>query len=577
MEDSMKEYVMDKLKLTESGAGGLIKSTVSFFFYDLSLLLPMMLLMYFVDGVCKGTIKRPAFYTLIILGILVLMYVIVNKNYKITYNETYKESANLRIEIATYLKKMPLSYFSRHEVSDLAQTIMQDVAQVEHALAHAIGNYLAFVLYFALMALLMLLGNWKMGLSIVVPVLLAVAVIFFTKKRQISLRKEHYQVLREISEDFQMAIEMSREIKSYGLKDGEREKIEKSLMESEALQWKSELAQVVPLSLAQYIGILPLGVCVLVGAQLLLKNEITMLYFLGYVVAGAKISDGVLGLAGYLGEIFYLDARLKRIGEIKEHPVQEGEKIPLTDFDVALSKVSFGYEKEQPVLREVSFTANQGEVTALIGPSGCGKTTILRLISRLYDYDTGSIKIGGRDIKTLDTEYLFQYISIVFQEVILFNASVLENIRIGNVKATDEEVRRAAKEAGCEEFIEKLPQGYDTMIGENGSKLSGGERQRISIARAMLKDAPIIILDEIAASLDVENELRIQESLNKLIKDKTVIVISHRLKSIENVDKIVVLDKGKVLGVGKHEDLLKKSGLYRNMIEKSQLTETYKY
>ncbi|MGX7109454.1 ABC transporter ATP-binding protein [Facklamia miroungae] len=573
----MKEYIMDKLKLTESGATGVIQSTVSFVFYYLSFLFPMMVLMLFANGVLEGTIKKPSLFTIVLFLILIIMYFIINKNYQVTYNETYKESANLRIEIANFLRKMPLSYFSKHDLSDLAQTIMQDVAQVEHALAHAIGNYIGFVLYFALMSVMMLSGNWKMGLSIIGPVLLAVGVIFATKKMQISFRTKHFEALRKISEDFQTTIEMNQEIKSYGLKDSTRKEIQKSLIESEKLQWKSELIQVIPLSLAQYIGILPIGFCIFVGVNLLLTNEISMLYFLGYLIAAAKISGGVLGLASYLGEIFYLDVRIKRIGEIKEHSIQEGKEIPLTNFDIELSNVSFGYDEDQTVINGLSFTVNQGEVTALIGPSGCGKTTILRLISRLYDYDTGSISIGDHDIKNIDTEHLFKYISIVFQDVILFNTSVMENIRIGNVKATNDEVKKAAKEAGCEDFIQNLPDGYDTFIGENGSKLSGGERQRLSIARAILKDTPIIILDEIAASLDVENELNIQGSLNKLIKDKTVIVISHRLKSIENVDKIVVLDQGRVNAVGKHEDLLKKSELYRTMIEKSLITEGHRY
>lgn len=573
----MKEYLMDKLKLTESGAIGVIKSSISFFFYYLSFLLPMMVLMFFAHGVFEGKIQKPSLYTMLLVATLILMYFIVNKNYQISYNETYKESAKLRIEIANRLKSLPLSYFSKHDLSDLAQTIMQDVAQVEHALAHAIGNYIGFVLYFVLISLMLLMGNWKMGFSIIIPVLFAIALLFITKKNQIYLRTKHFKTLREISEDFQMTIEMNQEIKSYGLKDKTRKNIQESLMESEKLQWKSELAQAVPLSFAQYIGVLPIGACILVGTKLLLAKEINMLYFLGYLIAAAKISDGVLGLANYLGEIFYLDVRIKRIGEIKDHAIQEGREIPLKSFDVELSNVSFAYEEDQKVINGVSFTANQGEVTALIGPSGCGKTTLLKLISRLYDYESGSIKIGGYDIKNLATEQLFKYISIVFQEVILFNTSIMENIRIGNVRASDEEVKQAAREAGCEEFIKNLPEAYDTLIGENGSKLSGGERQRLSIARAILKDAPIIILDEIAASLDVENELKIQESLNRLIKNKTVIVISHRLKSIENADKIVVLNEGKVDALGKHEDLLKESQLYRNMIQKSLMTESHKY
>ncbi|MDI9519296.1 MAG: ABC transporter ATP-binding protein [Bacillota bacterium] len=573
----MKKYIMNKLKLTETGAIGVIKSSISFFFYYCSFILPMMLVMYFVNGVLEGTIQKPSVYTIILIIILLIMYFIVDKNYQITYNETYKESANLRIEIAKYMRRLPLSYFSKHNLSDLAQTIMQDVGQIEHALAHAIGNYLGFLIYIIPISIMLLIGNFKMGLSILLPLLAAIILLFLTKKRQITLRTEHFNVLRDISEDFQSAIEMSQEIKSYGLKDKTRQDIQNSLMESEKLQWKSELGQVIPISLSSYIAILPIGICFLVGSKLLLAKEISVIYFVGYVIGAAKISNGVLGLANYLTEIFYLDARIKRVGELKEHPVQEGEKIPLTNFDIELSDVYFSYNEDHRVINGASFIANQGEVTALVGPSGCGKTTLLRLISRLYDYDIGSIKIGGQDIKGLDTEHLFKYISIVFQDVILFNTSVMENIRIGNIHATDEEVKKAAREAACEEFIEKLPEGYDTYIGENGSKLSGGERQRISIARAILKNSPIIILDEIAASLDVETELKIQDSLNKLIKDKTVIVISHRLKSIENVDKIVVLDEGKVNAFGKHKDLLKESNLYRNMIEKSFMTESHKY
>lgn len=573
----MKKYIMKKLKLTETGAVGVIRSSISFFFYYCSFILPMMLLMFFMNGVLEGTIQKPGIYTVLLIVVLLLMYYIVNINYQITYNETYKESANLRIEIANYMRRLPLSYFSKHDLSDLAQTIMQDVAQVEHALAHAIGNYLGFIIYFIPISIVLLIGNFKMGLAIILPVFVAVAILLFTKKRQIALRTEHFNVLRDISEDFQSAIEMSQEIKSYGLKNKTRTNIKNSLMESEKLQWKSEIGQVVPLSFSSYISILPIGLCILVGTNLLLTKEVSLLYFVGYVIAASKISGGILGLANYLTELFYLDVRIKRIGEIKEHPIQEGEKIPLTSFDIELSDVKFGYNEGHSVINGVSFTTKQGEVTALVGPSGCGKTTLLRLISRLYDYDYGSIKIGDHDIKEIDTEHLFKYISIVFQDVTLFNTSVMENIRIGNIHASDEEVKKAAKEAACDDFIERLPDGYNTYIGENGSKLSGGERQRLSIARAFLKDSPIIILDEIAASLDVENELKIQDSLNKLIKDKTVIVISHRMKSIENADKIVVLDEGKVNALGKHDYLMNESKLYRSMIEKSLMTEAHKY
>lgn len=573
----MRRYLMDKLKLTSNGTDGVIKSSISFFFYYLSFLLPMMLLMFFADGVLSGRLYGWHVYAGLILVVLCVMYWIVNRNYQITYNETYKESANLRIEIASYLNKLPLSYFAKHDLADLAQTIMHDVAQIEHALSHAIGNYLGFIGFFFLMSAMLLAGNWQLGLAIIIPVLVAIAIVFLTKKRQIAIRTKHYQVLRDISDDFQNSIELNREIKAYGLKDQTKARIEEALKRSEKLQWKAEIAQVVPVSMAQNIAYLPVGVTVLVGVSLLSAGHISLLYFIGYLIAAAKMADAIAGLAMYLAEIFYLDARIKRIGEIKEHPVQPGKELTLERFDLVVSDVCFAYRQGQNVINGASFHAAQGEVTALVGPSGSGKTTMLRLISRLYDYDSGVIRIGGQDIKDMATDALFKYISVVFQDVTLFNASILENIRIGRVSATDEEVRQAAIQAGCDEFIAALPEGYDTVIGENGSKLSGGERQRVSIARAILKDAPIIILDEIAASLDVENELKIQKSLNRLIQDKTVIVISHRLKSIENADKIVVMDKGAVVAQGTHDELLEISPLYSRMIEKSLLAEAHKY
>lgn len=573
----MKRYLMNSLKLTSSGAEGVIRSSISFFFYYLSFLLPMMVLMFFADGLLSGRLRGWAVYTGLILLVSVVMYLIVDRNYRITYNETYKESANLRIEIAGYLSRLPLAYFAKHDLADLAQTIMQDVAQVEHALAHAIGNYLGFVGFFLLMSVMLIGGNWKLGLAIIIPVVMAIAIVFLTKKRQIAIRTKHYRILRDISDDFQNSIDLNQEIKAYGLKEQTKARIEEALIQSEKLQWKAEIAQVVPVSAAQNIAYLPVGTTVLAGVWLLSAGQISLLYFIGYLIAAAKMADSISGLALYLAEIFYLDARIKRIGEIKEHPVQPGQKLPLDHFDLELKDVHFAYNPDQGVINGASFQAAQGEVTALVGPSGSGKTTLLRLISRLYDYDSGIIKIGGQDIKELAAEELFPYISVVFQEVTLFDTSVMENIRIGRVSASDGEVRQAAVQAGCDEFITALPEGYETVIGENGSRLSGGERQRISIARAILKDAPIIILDEIAASLDVENELKIQKSLNRLIKDKTVIVISHRLKSIENADKIVVMEKGRVAAEGKHDELLEISPLYRSMIEKSLLTEAHKY
>ena len=308
-----------------------------------------------------------------------------------------------------------------------------------------------------------------------------------------------------------------------------------------------------------------------------LAGTAPLLYLIGYIIAASRVMDAVAGVEMNLAEMMYIDARVKRINELRETETQEGEPASLQHYGIQFENVEFSYNKGQKIIDGISFTAEQNQVTALVGPSGCGKTTVLRLASRLYDYDKGQILIDGKDIAKIDTDSLFDKISIVFQDVGLFNTSIMENIRVGNKNADDNDVKKAARLANCTEFIEALPDGYNTVIGENGSRLSGGERQRLSIARALLKNAPIIILDEISASLDVENEMKIQESLNTLIKGKTVIIISHRLKSIENADKIIVMNKGKIDAEGKHAELLKASPLYRDMIEKSGLTETYVY
>lgn len=573
----IKTYLKRAFQLSDSGVKGLAKSIWSFFLYYVSFVPPMICVFLFADRLLNGNTGKPVVYLLFMLAATLVMYLVINYNYKTTYDETYQESANLRIDLAEQLSKLPLSYFSKHNLSDLAQTIMADVASIEHAFANAVANSIGFAIYFLVISVALLIMNWKLGLCVLLPVLTSASVLFLTKKLQVRDVNKHYDKLRDISESFQNAIELNQEIKSYGLKEKVEAQMDQQLDESENLQWKAQITQTIPVTIGQTLSILPIGITATVGLSMLASGQVSILILLGYIIMAAKLSGAMGGVLLYLTEIFYLDARIARIGEIKNHELQGGEKAVLSDFNVEIKDVCFSYQKDTQVIRHASFTAEQGQVTALVGPSGCGKTTMLKLISRLYDADSGTVQIGGTDIREIHTDSLFKYVSIVFQEVILFNTSIMENIRLGRLDASDEEVIRAAKLAGCNEFVSRLPDTYQTIIGENGAKISGGERQRLSIARAILKDAPIIILDEIAASLDVETEVQIQTGLNHLIQGKTVIVISHRLKSIENADKIVVMKAGMVEACGKHAHLLKQSPTYRKMIEKSNLAEKFNY
>ena len=561
----MKTYLKRAFQLSDSGVKGLAKSIWSFFLYYVSFVPPMICVFLFADRLLNGNTGKPVVYLLFMLAATLVMYLVINYNYKTTYDETYQESANLRIDLAEQLSKLPLSYFSKHNLSDLAQTIMADVASIEHAFANAVANTIGFAIYFLVISVALLIMNWKLGLCVLLPVLTSASVLFLTKKLQVRDVNKHYDKLRDISESFQNAIELNQEIKSYGLKEKVEAQMDQQLDESENLQWKAQITQTIPVTIGQTLSILPIGITATVGLSMLASGQVSILILLGYIIMAAKLSGAMGGVLLYLTEIFYLDARIARIGEIKNHELQGGEKAVLSDFNVEIKDVCFSYQKDTQVIRHASFTAEQGQVTALVGPSGCGKTTMLKLISRLYDADSGTVQIGGTDIREIHTDSLFKYVSIVFQEVILFNTSIMENIRLGRLDASDEEVIRAAKLAGCNEFVSRLPDTYQTIIGENGAKLSGGERQRIAIARAIVKDAPIIVLDEATAFSDPENEYLIQKAFEKLIQNKTVVMIAHRLSTIRNADQILVMEKGCLIESGTHDELLKKDGKYAQM------------
>lgn len=573
----MKALYKKSFALTDRGADDLIKSSITVFFTYFINMFPAMLLMLFLDKTLLLNDRSNSVYYIASITVVVAVYVILSMEYNSLFNATYRESENLRIDIARNISDLPLSYFSKHDLTDLAQTIMSDVATLEHALSHAIAKIIGFAVFFVLISIMLLMGNLELGLCVVSPIVVYFSLILISKRIQTKNFHRSYKKRRKNSDSFQEAIELQMEIQSFGMADDIKKKLYREVEEGEKIQISSEFVAVAIIGLAGLILYITHILLITVGTALLAKGEINILYFLGYLLAGIKIKEGAEANAMNLAELFVVDSAVKRINEIRSAERQEGEDKELSEFDIELKNVSFSYDDSTDVLKDVSFVAKQNEVTALVGKSGCGKTSILRLVSRLYDVSGGEILISNENIKNISTKTLFDKVSIVFQDVTLFDTSIMENIRIGKPDAGDEDVKRAARLANCEEFIEKLESGYDTFIGENGAKLSGGERQRLSIARAFLKDAPIIILDEIVASLDVDNEMKIQESLNKLTKDKTVLIISHRLKSIQNVDKIVVIDEGKVEAEGKHEDLLEKSKVYKDLIEKTTLAESFVY
>lgn len=573
----MKHLFKKCFALTDRGASGLVKASFSTFFVYVANLLPAILLMLLFDQLVLGNVKTNAFYISVSIAVLVIMYILLRVEYYTLYDATYKESANLRLDIAATLSKLPLSYFSKHNLSDLSQTIMSDVAAIEHAMSHAMAKTIGFLMFFPLISILLIMKNWKLGLAVVLPVVIGILLIVWSKKIQLKENMKYYTKLRDNSDRFQEAIELQQEIRSFRLGETMKQSLYKNMDESEEIHLKMEFTAVIPLLLSGVVVQISLAVVLLVGTGLLFKGEINLLYLIGYILASMRIKEAVDGISQNMAELYYVDSMIQRIQEIHNTEVQKGTDKELSNYDIEFKQVSFAYNDDTTVLKNISFTANQNKVTALVGMSGCGKTSILRLISRLYDYDKGTITIGGMDIKEISTKSLFEKTSVVFQDVTLFNTTIMENIRIGNETASDAEVKEAARLANCEEFIAALPQGYDTVIGENGASLSGGERQRISIARAFLKNAPIIILDEISASLDVDNEKKIQESLNKLTQNKTVVIISHRLKSIEHVDKIVVIHEGEVEAFGTHRELISMSKTYENLVEKSRLAEVFKY
>ena len=572
----MKEHFKKKFHVTEEGAQGLVRAVWASFIVNVIAMFPVMILMLLGQQILEGTFHSQTLYFAISLGICVILFIALLVEYERLYNATYKESANLRENLGKTLAKLPLAFFSKRNLSDLAQSIMSDVEAIEHAMSHAIPKIYGLYLFIPILGVMLLVGNVKLGLAVILPMTLRLLILVAFKGEGIKSNKKFFDQLRANAEDFQEAIELHQEIRSYHLTDDVQKDLYTKMDESEKIQMKTEGLAVGIMALSNLFSFISLGIVLYVGVDLLAKGEVSLLYVVGYVLAAMKLKDLIDLSSETALEIRHITPRVENIASIQDAPLQKGKDVDLRRVSIDVEDVHFGYG-EKNVLDGVNFTARQGDVTALVGPSGCGKSTLLKLMSRLYDYDSGAIRIDNYDIQNVSTDSLFKKTSIVFQDVMLFNTSVMENIRIGRLDATDEEVKEAARMANCMDFIDEMPEGFHTAIGENGQELSGGQRQRLSIARAFLKDAPILILDEITSSLDVENERIIQQSLNHLIQNKTVVIISHRLKSVEKADKIVVLNKGKVEGEGRHDELLKISPTYRNLIEKSEMAEAFVY
>lgn len=572
----MLKTIQRRFALSEKGARDFCKGVFFTTLLDLALMLPAVFVFLFLDDYLRpvfdpdaSVVHGAVFYLLLGLAFMLVMYAAAVLQYRSTYTTVYDESAARRISLAEKLRKLPLAFFGEKNLSDLTATIMDDCTDLEHTFSHAVPQLFASLAGIALIAAGMFIYDWRLSLALFWVVPLALAAILLSKKKMRRDVDTNYRNRRAVTECIQEGLDTVQEIKSYNREEAFLSGLDSAINRYEKELTRGELLTGVLVNGAQSFLKLGLATVVIVGAGLLASGKTELFVWLVFMVIGSRIYGPVNEVLNNLAALFYLDKRIDRMNEMEALPVQQGTTEFAPDgFDIEFDHVSFAYESGKQVLKDVSFTARQGEITALVGPSGSGKSTTARLAARFWDIQSGQIRLGGRDIGRTDPETLLKNYSVVFQDVVLFNASVKDNIRIGRRDASDEEVVRAARLAQCDTFVERMPQGYDTVIGENGETLSGGERQRISIARALLKDAPIVLLDEATASLDVENETRIQAAIAELVRDKTVLIIAHRMRTVANADKVIVLENGRVAETGTPEELKRRNGLFARMVER---------
>ncbi len=562
--------------MSEQGAKNLQKSIFSHTILNLTKMFPPIIGFVFLfqylgslEGIPASVELTLVDYIVIILVMLLVMFFVARWDYVRLYDNVYNESANSRIDIANRLKKLPLSYFSKRDVSDLSATMMSDLNLYEQIFSHSVPHIYATSISTVIISVMILAYNWQLGLAALWVIPVSLLLFSLSKKKQRNDVNAYVKTSRDVLDGLQEQIDQIQEIKSYNLEERTLNEFYHKMDGNTRNKVKMELSAGIATALAGMLMKLGIVSVAIVGANMLIAGQINILVYIAYLILTASIYVPIEGILSFMAMIVTLDGVVARIKEIKTMPIQEGkQEMNPRDYSIDFKDVVFGYEN-YTVINGVSFTAKQGEVTALIGASGSGKTTLTKLAARFWEIQQGKILLGGEDISQIDPETLLKNYAIVFQDVVLFNASIKDNIRIGKKGATDEEVTRVAKIARCDEFIDRMPDGIDTVIGENGERLSGGERQRISIARALLKDAPIILMDEATASLDVENESLIQEALSELIKEKTVIVIAHRMRTIRGADKIVLLHQGKIEAMGTDAELRVQSATYRKMLEKS--------
>ena len=560
--------------LSEQGARDLVKAVLWCFVCNLSLMLPigvvMAVMAHLLDVMEGGGSAMEGFwvYTGAAALVLVLLFVLHWFQYASLYLATYQESASRRVSLAETLRRLPLSFFGNRDLSDLTATMIADCSSLDQMFSHYIPQLFASILSTAVIGVCMFCWDWRLAVAVLWVVPVAVLLTAGSKRLQDAFGTKNILAKRAVTDCIQEGLETIRDLKACSRQGAYLEELDGKLGEMERSSICSELATGVFVCSAQALLRVGLATTVLIGAALMLSGELEFLFFLGFLFAAARLYDPLGMVLQNIAATFSAKLKIERMRGIQEQPVQEGREDFTPDgYNIVFDHVDFAYQQGEGVLHDVSFTARQGEVTALIGPSGGGKSTACKLAARFWDVTGGRITLSGVDVSTVDPEALLKHYAMVFQDVVLFRDTVMENIRLGRRGASDQEVLAAARAAQCDEFIRRLPQGYNTVIGENGSTLSGGERQRISIARALLKDAPVVLLDEATASLDVENESAVQAALSELLRGKTVLIIAHRMRTVAGADHIVVLSGGTVAQQGTPAELMEEGGLYCRMVE----------